>query len=56
MSKTDRFNEDYKKLDDLEKQVKTNIKDREKLLKSGQATGKVIKIINNIMRCSMIIY
>lgn len=35
MSKTDRFNEDYKKLEDLEKQVKDNIKQREKMVKSG---------------------
>ena len=47
MSKTDRFNEDYKKLEDIEKQIKTNLKEREKLVKSNSATGKVFTFIYN---------
>ena len=41
MNKLDRFNEDYKKLEGVEKQIKEFLKERAHNVKMGQTTGKV---------------
>ena len=41
MSRLDRFAEDYKKLETLERQIKENLKERQLLVKQGQSTGRV---------------
>lgn len=41
MNKLDRFNEDYKKLEGMEKQIKEFIKERAINVKMSQPTGKV---------------
>lgn len=42
MSKLDRFSEDYKKLETLERQIKENLKERSLQVKQGISTGKVL--------------
>ena len=37
----DRFKDDFERYKDIEKQVTDNLKERQKLLKSGQSTTKV---------------
>ncbi|CDW77210.1 syntaxin 8 [Stylonychia lemnae] len=41
MSRLDRFAEDYKKLETLERSIKENLKERLLLQKQGQSTGRV---------------
>ena len=45
MNKLDRFNEDYKKLEGCERQIKEFLKERALNIKMGQTTGKVIVIL-----------
>ena len=40
-AKTDRFNEDYLKVEEIERQIKSALKERENALKSGQSIGRV---------------
>lgn len=41
MSKLDRFGEDYKKLENLERLIKENMKERQMQIKMGNSAGKV---------------
>lgn len=41
MSKLDRFAEDYKKMETLERMIKENLKERATQIKMGNSAGKV---------------
>ncbi len=47
MNKLDRFNEDYKKLEANEKQIKEFLKERALNVKMNQPTGKVALNLNS---------
>jgi len=42
MSRLDRFPEDFKRLENLERMIKENLQERQLNVKQGNSTGKVI--------------
>jgi hypothetical protein len=48
MSRLDRFNEDFRRLQDLERMINENLKERELNLKKGMSTGKVSSAISSL--------